>query len=83
MGGGEALYRELTNDILKVNLTGLLSLPDAAAAARAVQKEIKSADDLKGPAPSGSAGLAGEMFAALGVRGGVSLPNSESDRLLA
>jgi TRAP-type mannitol/chloroaromatic compound transport system substrate-binding protein len=74
-GGGEALYRELINDILKVNLTGLLYCPMPPQPLGWFKKEIKSADDLKG-LRFRSAGLAGEMFAALGVRV-VSLPNSE------
>ena len=37
-GGGEALYRELVNDILKLNVVGSALFPDAGAAARLVQE---------------------------------------------
>ena len=37
-GGGEALYKELVNDILKLNLGRLPVLPDADPAARLVQE---------------------------------------------
>ena len=37
-GGGEALYNELINDILKLNLVGFLYYPDADPAARLVQE---------------------------------------------
>ena len=37
-GGGEALYKELVNDILKLNLVGFLYYPDADPAARLVQE---------------------------------------------
>ena len=47
-GGGEALYRELVNDILKLNLVGLLYFPMPAQPLGWFKKEIKSVDDLKG-----------------------------------
>ena len=37
-GGGEALYNELVNDILKLNLVGLPLLSDDDSAARLVQE---------------------------------------------
>ena len=40
-GGGEALYRELVNDILKLNLTGLLYFPMPAQPLGWFKKEIK------------------------------------------
>ena len=47
-GGGEALYRELVNDILKLNLVGLLYFPMPVQPLGWFKKEIKSADDFKG-----------------------------------
>ena len=47
-GGGEALYRELLNGILKLNLVGLLYFPMPTQPLGWFRKEIKSADDLKG-----------------------------------
>jgi TRAP-type mannitol/chloroaromatic compound transport system substrate-binding protein len=74
-GGGEALYRELLNDILKVKLTGMLYCPMPPQPLGWFKKEIRGADDFKG-LRFRTTGLAGEMFAALGVRP-VSLPTSE------
>jgi TRAP-type mannitol/chloroaromatic compound transport system substrate-binding protein len=74
-GGGEALYQELASDVLKLNLTGLLYCPVPAQPLGWFKTEIKSVADFKG-LRFRTAGLAGEMFAALGVRA-VSLPNSE------
>jgi TRAP-type mannitol/chloroaromatic compound transport system substrate-binding protein len=74
-GGGEALYQELASDVLKLNLTGLLYCPLPAQPLGWFKKEIKSTSDFKSLRFK-TAGLAGEMFAALGARV-VSLPNSE------
>jgi TRAP-type mannitol/chloroaromatic compound transport system substrate-binding protein len=65
-GGGEALYQELTNEILRVNLTGLLYGPMPTQALGWFKKEVKSSADLKGVRYRAS-GLSGEMFAALGT----------------
>src|SRR5215212_3440105 len=65
-GGGEALYRELTNDILKLNLTGLLYFPMPAQPLGWFKKEIKGVDDLKGISYR-SEGLAADMFRELGA----------------
>ena len=74
-GGGEALYQELASDVLKLNLTGLLFCPMPSQPLGWFRKEIRSVADFKG-LRFRTAGLAGEMFAALGVRV-VNLPNSE------
>jgi TRAP-type mannitol/chloroaromatic compound transport system substrate-binding protein len=65
-GGGEALYRELVNDILKLNLTGLLYFPMPAQPLGWFKKEIKSADDLKGISYRAE-GLAADLFRELGA----------------
>jgi TRAP-type mannitol/chloroaromatic compound transport system substrate-binding protein len=65
-GGGEALYRELVNDILKLNLTGLLSFPMPAQPLGWFKKEIRGVDDLKGISYR-SEGLAADLFKALGA----------------
>src|SRR5690242_16746909 len=43
-GGGEALYRELVNDILKLNLVGLLYFPMPTQPLGWFRKEISSAE---------------------------------------
>lgn len=65
-GGGEALYRELLNDILKLNLTGLLYLPMPAQPLGWFRRELKGADAFKGVSYR-TDGLAAEMFRALGA----------------
>ena len=65
-GGGEALYRELTNDILKLNLIGLLYFPMPAQPLGWFKKEIKRVDDLKGLSYR-SEGLAADVFRELGT----------------
>ena len=46
-GGGEALYRELVNDILKLNLVGFLYFPMPTQPLGWFKKEIRTAADLK------------------------------------
>ncbi|MCX7314629.1 MAG: hypothetical protein NTV56_23720 [Alphaproteobacteria bacterium] len=65
-GGGEALYRELVNDILKLNLVGLLYFPMPAQPLGWFKKDIKAAADLKGISYR-TEGLAADLFRALGV----------------
>jgi TRAP-type mannitol/chloroaromatic compound transport system substrate-binding protein len=65
-GGGEALYQELANEILRVNLVGLLYGPMPTQALGWFKKEVKNPGDLKGVRYRG-AGLSGELFAALGA----------------
>lgn len=65
-GGGEALYRELVNDVLKLNLVGLLYLPLPAQPLGWFKKEIKVAADLKGVSYR-TEGLAADLFRELGA----------------
>jgi TRAP-type mannitol/chloroaromatic compound transport system substrate-binding protein len=65
-GGGEALYRELVNDILKLNLIGLLYFPMPAQPLGWFKKGVKSAEDLRGISYR-SEGLAAELFRMLGA----------------
>lgn len=65
-GGGEALYRELVNDILKLNLAGLLYFPMPVQPLGWFKKPIGSAADLKGISYR-TDGLAADMFKALGT----------------
>jgi TRAP-type mannitol/chloroaromatic compound transport system substrate-binding protein len=74
-GGGEALYRELTNDILKLNLTGLLYFPMPAQPLGWFKKEIRGVDDLRGISYR-SEGLAADLFRQLGASVTV-LPSGE------
>jgi TRAP-type mannitol/chloroaromatic compound transport system substrate-binding protein len=65
-GGGEALYRELVNDILKLNLVGLLYFPMPVQPLGWFKKPVGGADDLKGISYRAE-GLAAAMFRALGI----------------
>lgn len=47
-GGGEALYRELVNDVLKLNLVGLLYFPMPTQPLGWFRKEITGPDSLSG-----------------------------------
>ncbi len=47
-GGGEALYNELVNNILKLNLVGFLSVPMPTQPLGWFKKPVAAADDLKG-----------------------------------
>jgi TRAP-type mannitol/chloroaromatic compound transport system substrate-binding protein len=65
-GGGEALYRELVNDILKLNLVGLLYFPMPAQPLGWFKKDIKGVEDLKGVSYR-TEGLAADLFQELGA----------------
>ena len=65
-GGGEALYQELTNEILRVNLTGFLYGPMPTQPLGWFKKQIKSPGDLKGVRYRGT-GLSSELFAGMGA----------------
>jgi TRAP-type mannitol/chloroaromatic compound transport system substrate-binding protein len=65
-GGGEALYRELVNDILKLNLVGLLYFPMPAQPLGWFKKEIKTNEDFKGMSYR-TEGLAIDVFKELGA----------------
>jgi TRAP-type mannitol/chloroaromatic compound transport system substrate-binding protein len=47
-GGGKELYRELVEDVLKLNMVGFFCMPMPTQPLGWFKKEIKSADDLKG-----------------------------------
>jgi TRAP-type mannitol/chloroaromatic compound transport system substrate-binding protein len=64
-GGGEALYGELVNDILKLNLTGFLYFPMPTQPLGWFKKEVKSPDDLKN-IKYRTVGLAADLFKELG-----------------
>ena len=74
-GGGEALYRTLLNDILKLNLVGFLSFPMPTQPLGWFGKEMASAADFKGLRYR-TAGLAAGVFKELGATG-VLLPGGD------
>jgi TRAP-type mannitol/chloroaromatic compound transport system substrate-binding protein len=65
-GGGEALYKELVNDILKLNLVGYLYFPMPTQPLGWFKKEVKTADDLKG-LKYRTVGLSADLFKELGA----------------
>ena len=65
-GGGEALYKELVNDILKLNLVGFLYFPMPTQPLGWFKKEIKTADDLKG-LKYRTVGLSADVFKEMGA----------------
>ncbi len=65
-GGGEALYRELVNDILKLNLVGLVYFPMPAQPLGWFKKDIKATGDLKSVSYRAE-GLAADLFRELGA----------------
>ena len=65
-GGGEALYNELVNDILKLNLVGFLYYPMPTQPLGWFKKEIKSADDFKGMKYR-TVGLSADLFKEMGA----------------
>ena len=65
-GGGEQLYKEMLNDILKLNLVGLLYFPMPTQPLGWFKKEIKTANDLKGVRYRTS-DLSVDIFTALGA----------------
>ena len=64
-GGGEALYNELVNDVLKLNLVGFLYFPMPTQPLGWFKKEVKSPDDLKN-IKYRTVGLSADLFKALG-----------------
>jgi TRAP-type mannitol/chloroaromatic compound transport system substrate-binding protein len=74
-GGGEALYRELVNDILKLNVVGLLYFPMPAQPLGWFKKTIKSPADIKGVSYRAE-GLAADLFREMGAAVTV-LPSGE------
>jgi TRAP-type mannitol/chloroaromatic compound transport system substrate-binding protein len=74
-GGGEALYRELVNDVLKLNVVGLLYFPMPVQPLGWFKKPVGSATDLKAISYRAE-GLAADMFKALGASV-VTLPSGD------
>ena len=64
-GGGEALYNELINDILKLNLVGLLYFPMPTQPLGWFKKPVTSPDDLKN-IKYRTVGLSADLFKELG-----------------
>jgi TRAP-type mannitol/chloroaromatic compound transport system substrate-binding protein len=65
-GGGEALYKELVNDTLKLNLVGFIYFPMPTQPLGWFKKEVKSPDDLKG-IKYRTVGLSADLFKEMGV----------------
>lgn len=65
-GGGEALYNELVNDILKLNVVGFLYFPMPTQPLGWFKKEVKSPDDLKN-IKYRTVGLSADLFKELGA----------------
>ena len=65
-GGGEALYKELVNDILKLNLTSLMYFPMPTQPLGWFKKEIKSPDDFEGMKYR-TVGLSADLFKEMGA----------------
>jgi len=65
-GGGEALYKELVNNILKLNLVGYLYYPMPTQPLGWFKKEMKSGDDFKGMKYR-TVGLSADLFKELGA----------------
>src|SRR5436305_12019602 len=65
-GGGEALYKELVNDILKLNLVGFLYFPMPTQPLGWFKKEIKSGEDFKGMKYR-TVGLSADVFKEMGA----------------
>ena len=79
-GGGEALYRELVNDILKLNLVGLLYFPMPTQPLGWFKKAIRTADDLK-DLKFRTVGLSADLFKEMGAAVTI-LPGGEMVRAM-
>lgn len=64
-GGGEALYTELVNDILKLNTVGFLYFPMPTQPLGWFKREVKGPDDLKN-IKYRTVGLSADLFKELG-----------------
>ena len=73
-GGGKELYRELVQDILKLNLVGFFTNPFPTQPLGWFKEEIKSADQLKG-LKYRTVGLAADVMQGMGLEV-VQLPGS-------
>ena len=65
-GGGDALYRELVNDMIKVNVISFLSGPQPTQPLGWFKKEIHSVQDIKG-LKYRTIGLAADLMAEMGA----------------
>jgi len=65
-GGGEALYKELVNDTLKLNIVGFLYFPMPTQPLGWFNKEIKSGEDFKGTKYR-TVGLSTDLFKEMGA----------------
>jgi TRAP-type mannitol/chloroaromatic compound transport system substrate-binding protein len=65
-GGGEALYKELVNDILKLNLVGFLYFPMPTQPLGWFKKPVQTPDDLKN-IKYRTVGLSADLFKDLGA----------------
>jgi TRAP-type mannitol/chloroaromatic compound transport system substrate-binding protein len=65
-GGGEALYKELVNDVLKLNLTGFLYFPMPTQPLGWFKTELKSPDQFKGMKYR-TVGLSADVFKEMGA----------------
>ncbi|GAB4228336.1 MAG: TRAP transporter substrate-binding protein [Methyloligellaceae bacterium] len=66
-GGGKELYRELVQDILKLNLVGFFAMPMPTQPLGWFSEEIKSVDQLKG-LKYRTVGLATDIMQGIGVK---------------
>ncbi|MEM8743262.1 MAG: TRAP transporter substrate-binding protein [Pseudomonadota bacterium] len=66
-GGGKELYRELVQDILKLNLVGFFCMPMPTQPLGWFSEEIKSADQMKG-LKYRTVGLATDIMQGMGVK---------------
>ncbi len=66
-GGGKELYRELVQDILKLNLVGFFAMPMPTQPLGWFKKEIKSAADMKG-LKYRTVGLATDIMQGMGLK---------------
>jgi TRAP-type mannitol/chloroaromatic compound transport system substrate-binding protein len=65
-GGGEALYKELVNDLLRLNVVGLAYFPMPTQPLGWFKKEIKSLEEFKG-LKYRTVGIAADLFKGLGA----------------
>ena len=66
-GGGKELYRELVQDILKLNLVGFFTMPMPTQPLGWFKKKINSADDLQG-LKYRTVGLATDIMQGMGLK---------------
>ncbi|MBE90084.1 MAG: C4-dicarboxylate ABC transporter [Rhodospirillaceae bacterium] len=66
-GGGKELYRELVQDILKLNLVGFFCMPMPTQPLGWFKNQIKSADDMKG-LKYRTVGLATDIMQGMGLK---------------